>query len=318
MITITKESIYFSPFSLRQTRPDSENVKEIELQDIVLYMGEDVELGEDVTFGRLFEILIFHKEFFNILYCSDMHALEIDDFIKDFEGEYDAVVSDEEYKIMFSWICNTYRNEGELELFDYVVMEGYGRLDTKKDKSNYPFALSYFPLYEFKDKLVICNNGYYIDEFNGAGQDMEELFKAKYKPFTVYDIFSAILRDISYYGKPEDRDREKEMYDKMVMEADYFYEGEEDFEEDTRRDIDHMIEKDFNTEDKQTFWDKIYPKDEPTGKSSQDIIDETIIALSENAGLTLEEQMDEAVANEEYEKANRFKRLIERRDANKH
>lgn len=322
MITITKDNIYLSPFSLRQTKPNSENVEEINIQDIIFYMSEEIEIGEDVTFGRLFEILILHKDFFNILYCSDMHSLEIDDFIEDFEG-FDDVVSDEDYKIMFSWICNTYRNEGDLELFDYIVMEGYGKLDVEKDKSNYPFALSYFPLYEFKNRLVICNNGYYIDEFNGAENDMEELFKAKYKPFLLYDIFSSILREVTYYGKPEDRDREKDIYEQMVLQADYLYnlddeDEEEDFQEDTKKDIDHMIEKDFNTEDKETFWDALYPKSEPTGKSSQDIIDETIIALSENAGLTLEEQMKEASDNEEYEKARRFQRLIERRDANKH
>ena len=81
MITITKDKIYRSPFSLKSTKPDSDTVKEIEVGEVIYNLGESVEFGEDLTFERLFDIMIFHKEFFNILFSSEMRGAVIDDFI---------------------------------------------------------------------------------------------------------------------------------------------------------------------------------------------------------------------------------------------
>ena len=45
MITITKDKIYFSNFSLKRTKSDCKKIKELEPGDISTYLGEDIELG---------------------------------------------------------------------------------------------------------------------------------------------------------------------------------------------------------------------------------------------------------------------------------
>jgi hypothetical protein len=314
MITIAEKEIYYSPLSLKATNSGSDEVRVISTSDIIFYMGEEVEFGEDLTFGRLFEILIFHKEFFNILFNSELNHLTIDDFINDFVGDYDLVVSDEDFKIRLSWVCNYYSENDGPDFFDYIAFDGYGKLH-KEDKFEYAFSVCFYPLYELKNKLVVCDNIYEVDEFTTDDMAVKQAFIANYKPFTLYGVISSIIREIAYYGIPEDRDKKRDEYEYMLMQIGPVTEqDEQEYIDEIKESIDKMIETDFNEEDRLTFWDMLYPKDEPTGKSSQEVIDDTIIALSESADIPLDEQLKEAVDNEEYEKAARIQRLIQRRD----
>ena len=81
MITITRDKIYSSPFSLKKTNSNSKEVKEIQASDVIKFLGEEVELGDDVTFKNLFDIIILHKDFLNVLFSKEMRELMIDDFI---------------------------------------------------------------------------------------------------------------------------------------------------------------------------------------------------------------------------------------------
>lgn len=316
MITITKDKIYYSPLSLKITRKDSEEVKELSPKDIVFYMGEDVELGEDLTFGRFFEILIINKEFFNVLFNSELNQLKIDDFISDFEMNFNFE-DDDDFKLRLSWACNYDIDNDGTDLYDYIVFNGYGK-PYNEENFDYPFSICFFPLNEIKNKLMFCDNTYEIDKLTSDNNEVRQIFSAKHKPFTLYGIISSILYEITYYGTPENRDKEREEYELMLMQVgDDVEKEEEQYIEELKHDIDKMIQLDFNEEDKTTFWDTLYPKDEPTGKSSQEVIDDVIIALSDSANITLDEQLQEAVDNDDFEKAAKIKKLIDKRDGKK-
>ena len=78
-----------------------------------------------------------------------------------------------------------------------------------------------------------------------------------------------------------------------------------------------MINKEHFEKDNITFWDILYPKEKPIGKSSKEIMEDAIIALSEGIDIPLEEQLQEAHDSEDYEKAAKIKKLIEKRDEKK-
>lgn len=67
-----------------------------------------------------------------------------------------------------------------------------------------------------------------------------------------------------------------------------------------------------------TFWDTIYPSENPIGKSSKELAEDKMIALSEDEGLpSLEEMLADAVDEDDYEKAAKIKKLIDKRDEKK-
>lgn len=320
MITITRDKIYRSTFSLKETKPDSESVVEIEAGDIVFSMGEEIELGEDVTFQRLFDIIILHKDFFNVLYSTEMNGLLIDDFIFDYEKESTVQFPNQEYHLMVSWTSSVYEVDQRLEYYDAPIFEAFGKLNNKIDLESYHISVALSSLSDFKDRLIVLNNEFEIEDENTKNKEMEVVFKASHRPFFLNDVFSSILREVAQYGTPDERDMaKKEMEIRSQEITRWIEEGAESYvnEESLREELRDMINEEYNEEDNVTFWDVLYPKEKPTGKSSKEVMDDAIIALSEGSNLSLEEQMLEAQEAEDYEKAAKIKKLIELRDKKK-
>jgi hypothetical protein len=322
MITITKDKIYRSNFSLKKTRPDSESVEEIEVKEVIFSMGEDVELGEDVTFERIFDMIIFHKEFFNILFNAEMSGLEVDDFISDYEQEFDLIHPHQEYKLRLSWAGVVYELDHEVEFYDQTAFEAFGKLDTRIDGDEYPISLAFSSLSEFRKKLVIFDNTFEIQNERSYQNELEVDFKANYRPFTLSHLIGTILEEISHYGTPEDRElARKEMERRSKEINDWINEGnlyESISESNLREEFGEMMEEEYPDDDNITFWDKLYPSDKPKGKSSKEVMDDAMIAMSEeDDNLSLEEMLKEADEAEDYERAAKIKKLIEKRDQRK-
>ena len=318
MITITKDKIFQSPYSLKKMKANAESIKEIEVREIIFSMGEDVELGEDVTFERLFEIAIFHKEFFNILFNAEMGGLKIDDFISDFEGIFVSESPYQEYVLRMFWATAVHEYEDYIEFYDSPAFEAFGKIDKRVDEFSYSISIVFSSLSQIKDKLVILDNIFEIQDDEELGEEDEVAFSANYRPFTVHNLFGGILSEITQLGTPKERDEARIEAEKNSKHIEDMMEGGSMYEnissENLKEGIKEMIEKDYPEDDFLTFWDTIYPKDKPSGKSSRELIDDAIIALSEGSNLTLEEQLQEAVDEDDFERAAKIKKLIEKRD----
>ena len=318
MITITKNKIYRSPFSLKKTKSDSKDVEEIKSPDVIYALGDEVEFGEDVTFKNIFDLIIFHKEFLNILFTKEMHGFVIDDFIADYEKDFELAFDKEGFNLRLSWQSEVFEYDNEVEFLEYTSFEAFGKLDIEEDEEDYPISIAFVSLSEIRNKLVFLDNTFELHDEESYANDIGALFKANYKAFTMYDIFSSVLREISFYGKPEQRDAQRKELEKRAQEFEdlIFEEGEGGLVswDDLSDEIDEMLSTEYDDKDNESFWDKIYPKQKLIGTSTQDKIDTAIIALSSELDMSLEEQLQDAHDSEDYEKAAKLKKLIDKRD----
>lgn len=315
MITITNEKIYISKFSLKHTKASDVDVKEINPNELIKYLGEEVEFGEDTTFERLFDLIIINKDFLNTLFSMEMGGCLIDDFISDYENKFDAIISDENYTLRISWMIELWEYNDEIDYVDYAFFGGFGKLNEQTDEEEYAIKLDLIPIHEFRGKVIEIDNNFDIQDFEKIEDKLFEPNKSKYKSFSLYEIISSILIEISEFGKPEERDIKRKEMEHLFIDSEEEYSRL--ISDATKKDINSMIEGDFKDDDTTTFWDLLYPKDKPTGSSSQEIVDNTIIALSIGSDISLEDQLKEAVENDEYEKAAKLKGLIEKRDSKK-
>jgi len=319
MITITKNKIYKSPYSLKKTEQNSKTVKEIELSEIINYIGDNVELGEDLTFGNLFDLIIYNKEFLNVIFNFEMDGLIIDDFISDYEKKF-IDKKDEEYILKLSWICDIYDFNNRIEYFDYVSFEAYGKI-SKIDKENYPIIISFTPLCELKNKILTIDNAFEIQNSNIQHNDLEAILKANYRPIKLYDLIGSILSEISFYGNPEDRDKHKKDLEKESLQIEKWMEEENSDREIESWDMESEPDfipieslEDFEDDSVITFWDKLYPRKKEKPKKE---IQGKLIVFSEISDKSLEEQLQEAHNIEDYERAAKIKKLIDRRNEQK-
>lgn len=322
MITITKDKIYISDFSLKRTKAGSESVEEITVDDIVCSLGEVVEVGEDVTFERLFDVIIFHKDFFNILFNTEMDGLTIDDFILDYEKKYELLFPNQKYKLRLFWDVALYEINEEIEYYDYPVFGAFGKIDTRVKGEEYPINISFSSLSQFRKELVTLDNSFEIQNSNSHMDEIEASFKANYRPFTLYELFGSILHEITQFGNPDERDKAlKEVQAKNDEINRWIEEGsiEENYpSSDLVNEMSELIDQEHDDEDNLTFWDTLYPSDKPIGKSSKELAEDKMIALSQDEDLpSLEEMLANAEEVEDYEKAAKIKKLIDKRDEKK-
>ena len=317
MITLTADKVYYSPFTLKKIKHDSEAVTEFDRHDLIYMLSEEVELGDDVTFKNLFDIIIFHKEFFNILYSKEMRGLLIDDFINDYESDFDLSIDNEGFDLMIAWNCDTFQCDNEVEYIDFVSFQGFGKLNAQDDLDDYPIGMAFTPLSEIKDKRVFLNNAFELHDDNSIESDIDAVFKATYRKFTLYDVFGSILHEIAFYGDPAQRELEKKKMQNLEIEFENFIQSSLDENGEimwTDEDEDGYIGEEFDGFINKSFWDTLYPRKVGDANKTVGAIDSAIIAISEGSGLTLEEQLKKAHDSEDFEKAGKLLNLIHKRD----
>jgi hypothetical protein len=322
MITITKDKIYISPFTLKKTKVDSEDVVEIMPSEVIYRLSDEVELGEDVTFKDLFDIIVLNEDFFNILFGKEMHGLKIGNFIEDYEKEFEIIFNTSGFNLRLSWNSEIFDYDNEVEYSDYVAFEAFGKLNIKEDKEDYPISIAFVSLSQIRNKHVFLDNSFVIQGESNDESDIDALFKANYRPFSLYDLVLSILREITFFGSPEQREEYRMELEKKAKDFESLeqIEGDDnDFEwNEISEEIDDMIFRDLKVNDDKSFWDVIYPKEESVKPVlNQEKIDSVIIALAEGSDLSLDEQLKKAHNEEDYEKAGKLKRIIDKRDTKK-
>lgn len=333
MITITQNAIYHSTFSLKVTSHDSSDVKEIKSDEIINYFQDTIEIGNDVTFGRLFQMIIDNKEFFDIFYRGLLEDVYIIDFIEEFSKKPSKKNND--YTIIISWGSDYYDTTDSIRSFhDFVQMHGVKTNKIyEKNVEDFIFTLDFTPLNELKNKKImvsnyfeIVDNSYMIDYF--GNMDINEAadinskiakhFTADNKEYTVYDIFYCILEHASFYGTPEERDEIKKEIEKNEASA-REASSPESFKEQpmTNEEYQKRLENSIREENERfkklkTFWEVLYPNDKTMidFKNNIDPFESAALMIAQTVGLSIEDQIKEAVNNEEYEKAEKLNRLL--------
>lgn len=304
MITITKNNIYFSNFSLRNTKANCEEVEEIKLPDLLKYIGEDVELGEDMDFQRIFDIIIYHKDSLNILYHQDLDGILIDDFIFDYENENnDFSDGKSDYLLRICWSGVLYNVNGALQLFDFPIIEGFGVVDSENDEYEYPISISFVPLNNLKHKKLVI---YYNFEISTSELESGNNIYIDYRPIKLFDLFSSILREITQFGTPKERDeaRIENELDGERLSSWLKNPDEENFidSDNLPENISDMISREVAKEGEKTFWEMLYPESQKNSTMSQEELNFKIEQL--------ERELKDSVELDNYERAAEISKIL--------
>jgi hypothetical protein len=202
MITITNNNIYYNDFSV-STLLSLDKVETVNMEDIINFLSENVELGESVTFKRLFSIVSFNVEKFNDIFYSALGGYNLEPFLQEIENNPTQAIESEYLEI--HWFCEKYENEFSL----------YPSLHGVSSKSSDVYAIDFVSLNNLKNYNIRINPKVEIIDYNkinsveSGSTETEELTESKLdlgdKYFTLFDLFFAIFHEISFYGGPQDK-----------------------------------------------------------------------------------------------------------------
>ena len=208
-ILVRKDGIYY-----RYWEDSKQNENKID--SFLPYLREEIQFV-DITFEDFFNHIMKDHEEYSKVFASHLGHYELDIWL----GEWSMDDSDPQHvhermkQIEIGWAAD--KNENEIN--EWVQFHGWGQSFDKYSKQvgdgkwegewhDTHFALEYSPLNTLKHYPFLINKEYKIYEFCSAEKPLLE----GYKSFTVFDVISAILFEISFAGSPTNRtERMEEM-----------------------------------------------------------------------------------------------------------
>ena len=241
MITITNNNIYYSEFPI-STLSNMDSAKIVDIEDIIQFLTDSVELSESLKLKRLFDIISYNVDKFNEIFYSALGGYSIDPFLQEIENIQTEKTEFDYLEI--HWFCDKYEDELSISPSLHGI---------SKDKEYY--AIDFVSLNNIKDYIVKINQNieYFDYKFDKSKKDDDDcepnLNNLKNslgnKTFTLFDLYHAILAEISFHGGPQEK---KDRFDELKESIDEAEESYENHKEDLLS-FDELLEK-YDTNDK--------------------------------------------------------------------
>lgn len=235
MITITNKNIYNSEFPV-STLSSLEGVEIINSDEITKFLSDFVELGESVTFKRLFDIIADNVFSFNEIFYSSLGGYSLEPFLQEIENNPTESIQSDYLEI--NWYCDKY--EDELNIYPSI-----GGVSLKENEK---YAIDFVSLNNLKELNVRLNREIKIFDYEKMKEELPESENKETKDyqidmgnknFSLFDLFNAIFYEITFHGGPQDKkERLNDLEDTMD-------EAKEKFESNENQSItfEEMIER---------------------------------------------------------------------------
>lgn len=203
MITLKKDGIYL--FTHIEETIDinisGHICNEIKVHSFLPYLKEMMEVENDVTFEDFFNHIMRQKGKYSSIFRSHLGNYKL----QQWEEEWNRIPGDdcdgddyEMTKVEIRWHGESWLNEGE----DLITIEpefhGIGfAIDTKKQMG---MGVDFTPINDLKLYPFELNEQLNVYSL----QDSKILLSGK-KEFTVYEVISTVLDEITFYGSPEQK-----------------------------------------------------------------------------------------------------------------
>jgi len=239
MITITNKNVYYSEFPI-STLSSLDKVEVLPLDEIINFLSDYVELGESVTFKRLFEIVSANLIKFNEIFYSSLGGYPLEPYLQEIENNPTETIESDYLEI--HWFCDKYDNELNISPSLHGICI--------KESENY--ALDFTSLNNLKNCVVKINETVEIYDYNKVKDDIDEENKVIStnlgdKAFNLFELFNAIFYEISFHGGPQDK---KERYTEMEESIEEVKDNLNDLKKSEKFiSFEEMLEK-FDSKDK--------------------------------------------------------------------
>jgi len=246
MITITKDNIYRSDFSIVDLR-NIDMLETISDDEIVRFLSEEVELGESVTFERMFEIIIENKDKFNEIYHSCLGGYSLSPFI----NEIDDIPTEKTKLHYLEIFWHSDKSENDITIVSGLHGMGVETSDDGpyKKGDSIAYAIEFTPLNNLKYLNVRLDREVIMINYDRNNEDKRYQIELGNKSFTVFDLFYAILYEISWNGDPSGREnRLSELEESIELSEEQMKNGEthtiddlEDFFEEMEKNDKYLV-----------------------------------------------------------------------------
>lgn len=169
------------------------NIKKLE-NKFSYYFTKTVEINSDVTVEDFMNHLSDYKELIDLCFLGHTHGFKLDIYLKDMKKTISSDLISDLKCFEFYWYSEIYE--------DYI--ETYsGVHGISNDINDFNYSLSLQSISEWKNLPIVLNEEIIFGEYV---EDKYTTYIKGKKNWILYDVISALLSDITFYGDSEDKE----------------------------------------------------------------------------------------------------------------
>jgi len=204
MVKISKDGVFFEFVEIDEE--GNETIKVLDVLEtslgIASYLTFSVTVDEGVTVEDIMNILALNLESTDFIFDSSLAGHSFQKFLDEMKN------GDQHQDGILSWMEIAHEIdpfiEGETEMFNVVRMRGVG-------KNRDLFSVEFSPVSSYKKMEIKLNDRFIVKKKDSA--EKEHVVFSCTKAFTLFELFHAVLYEMSYYGDPVER---KEVLDEVI------------------------------------------------------------------------------------------------------
>lgn len=238
MIYLRKNGIFYENYA----RKDSKEYVLKEVESVIPYLDEIIEIDEDVALEDFFLVVERDEELMEVIFSSQLGHHRLDVFLEEMKKDCLPESKEDLDFIECSWVADQFdyklfydqhkkENENkdnvisrlgglnlptdeENEISIYVDVHGWGKYELSEHEpyvegqevlTHTSYGIEFTPLYRLKHLPIRLNRDFIMRDRNKVGENDKKIVEGK-KDFSVFEVFGAILSEISFAGYPKDRD----------------------------------------------------------------------------------------------------------------
>jgi len=224
MIYLKKTGVFYD----NNLNPEHEDFREMEVKSIIPYLNEIINIDNDFTLRDFFYVVEREEVVMNVLFSSSLGHHSLRPFLDEIEKECIPESKEELSHIECIWVAEQFNykifyekhkddedglfkqlgglrepdGDEKNEIDIYIDVSGVGK-DTE-DMTGY--AIEYTPLYRLEHLPIKLNKKFQIRDVNKMGHNENNVVEGV-REFSVFEVFSALLSEISFAGFPDERDQ---------------------------------------------------------------------------------------------------------------
>jgi len=262
MIYIRKSGVFYE----NEYNPDADEYVFTKVESFIPYLSESIHIDSEITIEDFFDILKKDEEIVDIIFGSHMGHFPLRPYFDEIKQECMDESKEEMEYIECSWVIEHFDYKvfyekfkdkktstrdifGPLrepdgdevnEITEYIDVYGWGQHiphedDIYEDGNDPPthasYAIEFLPLYRIKHLPIKLNKNFVMREEKYDNKD--HIIMSGEKDFSVFEVFGAILSEITFAGLPEERDNK---WNDVVDRVDEYKEKMDDEEDNSNDD----------------------------------------------------------------------------------
>ena len=215
MIRINKNSIIYHALY-----PEGEN-RIIADDDITSCLSEEVRIGKNVTFERIFDLIVLNKDIFNVIFQQGtLGNYKIEVYLDEYNQEDNDDDPDSITYLEAYWGTEYFEYEQEKDVTIYPSFHGIkeGFTDEyQKEPCDMNIGICN-QIQNLKKYKMRMNNHVRFNGYNKEEKDVKKRYPLLMEgetTMTLFDFIRGILFEISFYGAPSQRDKFFKSLDKQ-------------------------------------------------------------------------------------------------------